>query len=657
MPRKDAFLRTAPYLILLGMYWTLRGYHSFEGDQAYRLPIFLHGNALRLFATDPFVRAFDAFNPHRGYFVLLGILSKALSLSVCLLSLYVLTFALTCLGLSRLARAAWRSTDPAAGVAAVGLLLVAQAGNIGTNQLFEPLLLDRMIAFAFGWLALASFVERPGVVPFAPALCILLAGLVHPSIGLQLGLFLVAATVVQAVLPTDCETKPSLLRSLPLLILATVPGYLLNLQNSSALLQGLPPSEFRLLTAELQSPQHMLPHLWRLPQWLAWCCYPALAFAIFLGRREGRTDPDQLARGRLIQLVAILLVGLACATVGISVVGDLRLTLFQPFRMATVARGLCLVIVAGHLLTLWRSGSVLNRVRAALVLVGFAGDWRLVIVTGFELSMMTADALRERENAPRLQRATRLLSAGFLIWGLVFLSRHDTESGHLSLLAAIGAGLFAHVAIKRREWSWTQRKAAFRVALAWIIPLLALAANLIPETALGQRANVWRQSLVRRCRFLEVPVDDVERLAVWCRTNTPDDAFFVGPPGPKTFRLWSRRSLAFNRAASPYAAAGLADWAARFADHVGLPGSPDLLVREYLRDRHGLEQRYDRLSPADLAALAQRQRAHYVLARTPGPRAKEYARAGLQSVRTEGLYAIYHVEPTAVAERSTSTRR
>ena len=61
-----------------------------------------------------------------------------------------------------------------------------------------------------------------------------------------------------------------------------------------------------------------------------------------------------------------------------------------------------------------------------------------------------------------------------------------------------------------------------------------------------------RQALVRRCRFAEVPVDDLERLAVWCRTHTPEDARFIGPPGPKTFRLWSRRNLAFNRAGSPY---------------------------------------------------------------------------------------------------------
>ena len=30
------------FAILLGLYLTFRGYHSFDGDQAYRLPLLLH---------------------------------------------------------------------------------------------------------------------------------------------------------------------------------------------------------------------------------------------------------------------------------------------------------------------------------------------------------------------------------------------------------------------------------------------------------------------------------------------------------------------------------------------------------------------------------------------------------------------------------------
>ena len=65
------------------------------------------------------------------------------------------TFAVTCVGVRRLAMAVWPGSGELVGVVAVALVLLADAGNIGTNHLFEPMLLDRLIGFALGWVALA----------------------------------------------------------------------------------------------------------------------------------------------------------------------------------------------------------------------------------------------------------------------------------------------------------------------------------------------------------------------------------------------------------------------------------------------------------------------------------------------------------------------
>ena len=142
-------------------------------------------------------------------------------------------------------------------------------------------------------------------------------------------------------------------------------------------------------------------------------------------------------------------------------------------------------------------------------------------------------------------------------------------------------------------------------------------ANLIPAGS-PLAGHPLVRGLVARCRFAAVPIDDIERLGAWCREHTPASARFIGPPGPKTFRLWSRRSLAFNRAGSPYHAAGLADWFARFQDHVDDHDPPGLFVRKYLSGRHELEARYDRLSEREHAELACRQGADHVIALAPG---------------------------------------
>ena len=137
------------------------------------------------------------------------------------------------------------------------------------------------------------------------------------------------------------------------------------------------------MSVELQSPQHMLPHLWRRPQRLAWGCYPVLAIVSIISRMvaEGRGRPLAPARVRLTLVLSACLIGLSIAWYGIERIGSLRLTLFQPFRMATVARGLCLVFLSDHWLRLWRNGGVLSRTRAVLLVGGLAGDWRMVVVT------------------------------------------------------------------------------------------------------------------------------------------------------------------------------------------------------------------------------------------------------------------------------------
>src|SRR3954447_9520028 len=153
--------RWLAFFLIFGLFLTLRGYHSRDGDQAYRLPLLLHQQDARLFADDPFVQAFDTFNPHRGYLTLLDLASRPLGLSAGLAALFALTFALTCLGLDRLARAVWPEAGGRVGIAAVALVLIAKAGNVGTNHLFEAMLLDRLIGFALGWVALAAAVEDP----------------------------------------------------------------------------------------------------------------------------------------------------------------------------------------------------------------------------------------------------------------------------------------------------------------------------------------------------------------------------------------------------------------------------------------------------------------------------------------------------------------
>jgi hypothetical protein len=420
----------------------------------------------------------------------------------------------------------------------------------------------------------------------------------------------------------------------------------------------------------------MLPHLWRMPQWLAWSCYlvlAALAIAEDWGVRAGEPTPSatqtsdsipSLApRVRLAAALAVILAGLTAAWLAIEVRHEVRVTVFQPFRMATVARGIALVLVAGRVVRLWRSAGWLGRTRAILIAVALSGDWLLVVVTLAELAVSTAQAIRGCfSRAGRWRGLDVVVLFTMLALGLNFLGHHDTEYGHIPLLAAWSAGLIFGIVDRWRgcagkgagRFAWAPMRVSAAFALAWAIPLASLAAaGLSHDRGLADRPLV--RGLVSRCRFTPVPADDIERIAVWCRRHTPAAAIFIGPPGPKTFRLWSLRALAFNRAASPYHASGLSDWFARFQDHVGCHTSPEEFARAYTSDRHGFESRYDAQSALQLAALALRQGATHVIALAPAGNKNHSASLSpddrLELLHVEGRYAVYRVRLGTLVQR------
>jgi hypothetical protein len=662
MPVVSTAPRWALFGLLLGLYLTAFGYHSRDGDQAYRLPLLLHYQDPDLYAADPFVRAFDTFQPHLGYLALLDAASRAVGLSAALAILYVVTFMIACAGLDRLASAAWPGAGARVGVVAVGLVLAAKAGNIGTFHLFEPMLLDRGIGFALGWFALGEAVEAPGRGRWTAPIVLGLAALVHPSVGLQLAMVLGAGWIAWGVLGSETTGVRLWLcvQSLALLAVAMLPSLALNAGQSARLFAGMDADDFRAICLQIQNPQHMLPHLWRTPQWLAWGCFFALA-ATALGARAEVGEPRSRwpqGRVRLVVLLGVNLIGLAAAWAAIEVFQNLRITVLQPFRMATVARGLALVIVADRVLRLWNRDDFFGWARAALLVAGLTGDRALVVVTAVELAIVTSSTIsslvmRSNESARRREWIVSFVALITLGWGLVFLARHDTELGHRRLLLALaGAAAWTFLQSARARWPMrpadgdparVRRRLSWALAAAWTLPIIAMVAPIVPGID-SQRGRVILAAFAERWRFTEVPTDDLERLALWCRGHTEPAALFIGPPGPKTFRLWSRRCLAFNRAASPYHAEGLADWFARFCDHVNFASSPREFARAYLADRQSLERRYQQMTDAQRAQLAVRQGATYIVASAP-KRHEVAARqgGGLELLHVEGRYAVYRL--------------
>ena len=414
------------YWLILGLYLTLRGYHSLDGDQAYRLPLLLHAQTPSLYADDPFVGAFGAFNPHRGSLLVLRGATAVCGLSGGLFALFVATFLATCRGIDRLARHVWPEWASWVGWVAITLVLTAKAGNIGTNHLFEAMLLDRLMALAAGWWAIASVLGQPERGWWRAGVALGGAAIIHPSLGLQLAIVVAGSWILWALFPGQSRIPWQLaVRGVAVAGLAVLPGLMLNLDAGGSLQQGLSAEDFWTLSVELQNPQHMLPHLWRMPQWLAWGAYLVLAALAVI-----RSPSPSVPRVRLVLMLIVVLSWLAAAWVGIEVLHNLRITIFQPFRLATVARGLSLVLIAGRLAELWAQRRWFPRTRAVLIGVALAGDWMLVVVTLAEAGATLAEWLGQKTG-----RSSGLAYGILLAWGLSFPGATRHGIGSLASLA------------------------------------------------------------------------------------------------------------------------------------------------------------------------------------------------------------------------------
>lgn len=630
-------------LLALGLFWSTRGYESLDGDQAYRLPLLIDRMEPGTYRLDPFVRAFDAFNPHRGALAVQEVFCRALGLSGGLLVLFLLNFAGLLGALWRIVRrvaggeAAW-----GAWVAVVVLFLGARAGNIGTNHLVDSMLLDRQIALVAGWWAVAFWLE-PGV-GWRSGLglwgTLALASWIHPALGLQVGGVLGLATSLLLFSRSGMGSFGESGARLGAIGLGCVPALVYLAGNGQVLTAGLDAETFRLLAVEIQGPQHLAPWVWRWDQWGAAVCYLAIGLSQVLRTWHDSANCANVAFKRLVLLLAVLVCVLLASWVGVVWWGDLRLTLFQPFRLATVARGVCLLIVAPGLAEMWRAGGLWGRMRVLLLVLGLVGDQAWLAAVLAELAARAWEGVSQRV----------AVGAWVLVlaFGLGHLQYHDPARSIEVVGPGLAVGLVALRVAHRLDLGWNRRRRGLVLGACWVMPAMALLAG-IQGLRTGE-VPAWGKSFVARCRFVEVATDDVERLGAWARVHLPGDAVLIGPPGPKTLRLWSRRAVVFNRSASPYHARALRDWAERFRRHVRFEGTWAEFARAYQTRRQELESRYYDQSLEAIVDLARRSGADHVVTLREDlirERGVVFSEGGANSqlvvLRAAGRYALYYL--------------
>jgi hypothetical protein len=111
-----------------------------------------------------------------------------------------------------------------------------------------------------------------------------------------------------------------------------------------------------------------------------------------------------------------------------------------------------------------------------------------------------------------------------------------------------------------------------------------------------------------------IPEDDADYIALahWARENTAQDAIFVVPPNEQSWRLESRRAIIINFKAIPQTTADMPEWKRRMQDVTGVRDLPSL-AGTFTSTLAKLGQVYDARSAEDLAAVARKYHAQYIV--------------------------------------------
>lgn len=632
-------------LTATGLVISANGYDSRVIDQCYRLPVMEHMFDQSLYSADPFVLAFDSFNPHVGYLYLIKYLESATGLSLALFLLYVLTLAVCIHAIWKIRASLFPNLSSLSDWLLVLMFSLCKAGNIGTNHLWEDHLLDRQIGFTLGWLMLLIWLNpRPSGNLLIAVLCGLTA-IVHPGLGL---LYAALWTAIIACYSLIFEFRYlSFMRWCMLICGCMLPWAWLYLPQSAELKAGVDPKLFWELATELQGPQHMRPIHWRATQWYAACLLIIWGgLQAFENRRQFQHDRIKINLGLWCGLIVA---GLIVAVPGIELIQNLNITLAQPFRLATPLRGIMLVLMLPSLIRALKSPLFVTKSRAITLILSLRSDMALLIMIEIEVLVWIFRRITQRSSDSPPSLSESLLSVFLQLGGIYWLWKHDPRESHYLILLGYLVGLTFQMIqwiFRSKKWTWNQlervnvgmkRKIRW-VLYAWTLPALSL--MLTHDIKSASSVAMPLEFLGHRWRIHEIPRSDSEKLGIWIRQNLPRETLILSPPRDKSLRLWSQRSLVANIAGSPYQAAALKIWAERVRNLAMFQQDLSQFAHEWPTKRVDFENQFEKADQEQIFRWARDYQADCLVL----PASQDdlgLSESGWQRIRTEGRLGLW----------------
>lgn len=341
------------------------GYDFGVSDQDEFLPYLLHLGNPEWLSSDWFVQSQVTSVSIRAAFawVLHGMTLSGMTMGQAVLVLYVLSWILLGSGLYRLALGL--TDDPRAGLASIPLvLLVTSRWNPGGNDFMYGMLVPESLAWGvvlFGASLWTPARMNRNAAVWASGLLFGLAVWIHPLVGLQCGSVLLAVLLFARY--TDRLHWRTVGQWSGLWLALSAPVIWMFLPGSAP--ADAQASE---ILVHIRSPHHYLPHAFDPASLLLLLVLVGTAAWVLWSKPA--VFRSAFSRQTAALICWVLTGGLAVAAVVVHLWPDGPLTILQPFKMAVLLRGLCVVLISAGLVSVFdpRRVTVRQSTVAALLL-------------------------------------------------------------------------------------------------------------------------------------------------------------------------------------------------------------------------------------------------------------------------------------------------
>ncbi|NEP15989.1 MAG: hypothetical protein F6J97_03690 [Leptolyngbya sp. SIO4C1] len=530
-----------------------------------------------LYSQDFYIQEMAEFTPRFYYYhLMVGLVRLGFSLPVACFGLFVLAFGSTVLGLWAVGRQLGRSPFAGLGLAFLGLSVTT--GTLGRTDIFrlEPIAAVYAMGVAIWGIYYCSRRQwQLGYLLFGLA-CLLqfLVGVLPAGLW---GLSLLYETA---------RSRQWRRPILPLLIL----GLLISLVYIPMALAGntssadISSAAFVHLYGEVRHPHHIILSTFPAAEWTSFLSLlGAGALCLQLSQRLSRAQKRDLGLVMAGTGGALLLGYLLVEIYPVALVAKLQLARTTPF--ALIAALAAVAVLASEYRD--RDNHAVSLLLLALPLVDKIGPGLLL---GLALLLWLARRYPPLSQIERLTltrpRSIAIAYALFLLVLLVCWAYLPVFFGSLA-----GRLLAPPLSARTRRWL------AAGIAVLVLFLGLQLAGVVVhkPLTPLHRPLKLYPRA-----------DDDLKQLAAAFAQLSPEAALVLVPPSDDVFRFYAQRSVVVTFKSFPFTDQGILTWQQRLADILG-PVAAQMVDPAYA------DWRYSQRSGEDLAAIAQRYGAGYLL--------------------------------------------